>query len=101
MSVPGFVSNLSISLETPTSLNVSWSYLQEDLEEYITHYLVTYTTCCENQLLKNTANVSGTAVTITDLEEGMNYNISVIPVSCDGQMGISTNTTGSTAEVGE
>ena len=89
------MSNLSVSLETPTSLHVSWH-----AEEYENCYQVKYSTYCGNQLLKNTTNVYERNITISDLEEGMKYNISVTPV-CDGQMGISNSTSGITTEAGE
>lgn len=48
----------------------------------------------------NMTNVFGENLTITELEEGQNYTISITPVSCSRQPGIAKHVFGITTEAG-
>lgn len=96
--VPGSVSNVSVLIKNSTSLDVSWTY--EQAAAQLTHYTVVYMTHCQNQMQWNMKNVFGENLTITELEEGQNYTISITPVSCSRQPGTAKHVFGITTEAG-
>lgn len=85
-------------MKNSTSLHVSWTYEQVAAE--LTHYTMVYVTHCQNQIQRNMTNVIGENITITELEEGQNYTISITPVSCSGQPGTAKHVFGITTEAG-
>ena len=83
--VPVQVSDVSVNTVTSTSMTVTW---KPPIYSDITQYNVLYVTSCSSgQTISNSTTVTHptTSVTLTDLEEGLNYTITVTAVNVLGE----------------
>ena len=85
--VPVQVSDVSVNTVTSTSMTVTWTPPNTNTYSVITHYNISYTTSCSEQIISNSTAVtySTTSVTLTNLEEGLNYTITVTAVNILGE----------------
>ena len=102
--VPVQVSDVSVNAVTSTSMTVTWtSLIYSDITQYNSSYV---TSCSLGQTISNSTTVTHptTSVTLTDLEEGLNYTITVTAVNVLGESTATlivqgTNATGSSMYV--
>ena len=102
--VPIQVSDVSVNTVTSTSMTVTWT---PPIYSDITQYNISYVTnCSSGQTISNSTTVTHptTSVTLTDLEEGLNYTITVTAVNVLGESTATlivqgTNATGSSIYV--
>ena len=101
--VPVQVSDVSVNTVTSTSMTVTWTPPNANTYSAITQYNISYvTSCLSGQTISNSTTVTHptTSVTLTDLEEGLNYTITVTAVNVLGESTATlivqgTNATGS------
>ena len=106
--VPVQVSDVSVNnTVTSTSMTVTWTPPNANTYSVITHYNISYVTSCSSgQTISNSTTVTHptTSVTLTALEEGLNYTITVTAVNVLGESTATlivqgTNATGSSMYV--
>ena len=75
--VPVQVSDVSVNAVTSTSMTVTWTPPNAYTYSVITQYNISYVTSCSRQTISSSTTVTHptTSVTLTDLEEGLNYTI--------------------------
>ena len=85
--VPVQVSDVSVNTVTSTSMTVTWTPPNANTYSVITQYNISYVTSCLGQTISNSTTVthSTISVTLTDLEEGLNYTITVTAVNVLGE----------------
>ena len=85
--VPVQVSDVSVNAVTSTSMTVTWTPPNTNTYSVITQYNISYVTSCSGQTISNSTTVTHptTNVTLTDLEEGLNYTITVTAVNVLGE----------------
>ena len=85
--VPVQVSNVSVNTVTSTSMTVTWMPPDANTYSVITHYNISYVASCSGQTFSTSTTVtySITRVALTDLEEGLNYTITVTAVNVLGE----------------
>ena len=104
VNIPVQVSDVSVNTVTSTSMIVTWT---PPIYSDITQYNISYVTSCSSgQTISNSTTVTHptTSVTLTDLEEGLNYTITVTAVNVLGESTATlivqgTNATGSSMYV--
>ena len=83
--VPVQVSDVSVNTVTSTSMTVTWTPPNANTYSVITQYNISYVTSCSGQTISNSTTHPTTSVTLTDLEEGLNYTITVTAVNVLGE----------------
>ena len=85
--VPVQVSDVSVDTVTSTSMTVTWTPPNANTYSVITQYNISYVTSCSGQNISNSTRVAHptTSVTLKDLEEGLNYTITVTAVNVLGE----------------
>ena len=68
-------------------MTVTWTPPNAYTYSVITHYNISYVTSCSGQTISSSTTVTHptTSVTLTDLEEGLNYTITVTAVNVLGE----------------
>ena len=68
-------------------MTVTWTPPNANTYSVITQYNISYVTSCSGQAISNSTTVTHptTSVTLTDLEEGLNYTITVTAVNVLGE----------------
>ena len=85
VNIPVQVSDVSVNTVTSTSMTVTWT---PPIYSDITQYNISYVTSCSSgQTISNSTTVTHptTSVTLTDLEEGLTYTITVTAVNVLGE----------------
>ena len=100
--VPVQVSDISVNTVTSTNMTVTWTPPNANTYSVITQYNISYVTSCSGQTISNSTTVTHptTSVTLTDLEEGLNYTITVTAVNVLGES-YPINITDETASFGK
>ena len=85
--VPVQVSDVSVNTVTSTSMTVTWTPPNANTYSVITQYNISYVTSCSGQTISSSTTVTHptTSVTLIDLEEGLNYTITVTAVNVLGE----------------
>ena len=86
--VPVQVSDVSVHTVTSTSMTVTWTPPNANTYSAITYYNISYVTGCSEYTIFNSTTVTdpaATSVTVTDLEEGITYTITVTAVNGLGE----------------
>ena len=85
--VPVQVSGVSVHAVTGTSMTVTWTPPGANTFSVITHYNISYITSCSGQTFSTSTTVAHptTSVTLTDLEEGLSYTVTVTAVNVLGE----------------
>ena len=68
-------------------MTVTWTPPNANTYSVITQYNISYVTSCSGQTISSSITVTHptTSVTLTDLEEGLNYTITVTAVNVLGE----------------